>query len=195
MFSAQNGISSASGKGEARIVVVPDGHELARFAHYDDVNAVAFSPDGKFLATASGDALGRGAKGEARIVAVADGRELARVDHAGPVRAVAFSPDGKFLATASGATTARIVVVPDGRELARVDHAGPVRAVAFSPDGKFLATASWDNTARFWSTTLDDMLDQLCTGQGRNLSLGEWHRYLGDLPWRPTCGNWPMPKD
>ena len=85
--------------------------------------------------------------------------------------------------------------VPLFTTLARITHDGWVRAVAFSPDGKSLATGSGDNTARFWSTALDDMLHQLCTGHGRNLSSGEWRRYLGDLPWQATCKNWPTPED
>jgi hypothetical protein len=39
------------------------------------------------------------------------------------------------------------------------------------------------------------MLYQLCTGHGRNLSVNEWRRYLGDLPWQPTCESWPTPED
>jgi WD40 repeat protein len=140
------------------------------------------------LATASND-------GTARIVAVADGREITRVAHDDPVRAVAFSPDGQLLATVSGDGTARLVAVADGRERARISHDSWITAVAFSPDGRLLATAGDDGTSRLWSTDLDDMLHQLCTGRGRNLSPGEWRRYLGELPWQPTCESWPTPKD
>ena len=102
---------------------VPLVATLARITHDHVVQAVAFSPDGKFLATASGETFAEafgGAKGEVRIVAVVDGRELARITHDHQVKAVAFSPDGQSLATASADKTARIVAVVDGRELARI---------------------------------------------------------------------------
>ena len=113
----------------------PSGLSLANIAHDDGVTAVAFSPDGKLLATAS-------ASGTARLVAVAEGCELTRVTHDKGVTAMAFSPDGRLLATASYDDTVRLVaVVADGRELARISRDFPT-AVAFSPDGKLLATAS-----------------------------------------------------
>jgi WD40 repeat protein len=65
------------------------------------VDSVAFSPDGKFLATASYDKT-------ARIWEVQRGQEIHNLPHDGTVNSVAFSPDGKFLATASDDKTARI---------------------------------------------------------------------------------------
>ncbi|HEV8649163.1 MAG TPA: hypothetical protein VG276_07090 [Actinomycetes bacterium] len=67
--------------------------------HAANVNAVAFSPDGRRLTTASDDRT-------ARIWDAATGQERTRVVHGGAVLGVAFSPDGRWLATASGDGTA-----------------------------------------------------------------------------------------
>jgi WD40 repeat protein len=108
-----------------------------------DVNGVAFSPDGRLLATACDDET-------ARIWKVRSGEEHGRVTHDGFVRGVAFSPDGGLLATASFDLTARVWKVPGWQEAARFTHQQTVTAVAFDPDGRLLATASLDLTARVW---------------------------------------------
>ena len=69
--------------------------------HDDFVNAVTFSPDGKYLATASLDDT-------ARIWDAETGKQLTMMEHDDIVDAVTFSPDGKYLATASWDNTARI---------------------------------------------------------------------------------------
>jgi WD40 repeat protein len=65
------------------------------------VSGVAFSPDGRQIATASHDRT-------ARVWAVDGGSELMRVTHGGFVSGVAFSPDGRQIATASGDNAARV---------------------------------------------------------------------------------------
>jgi WD40 repeat protein len=60
------------------------------------VNEVAFSPDGRYVAAASGDWT-------AWVWEVNTGEEVTRLEHAGPVGRVAFSPYGKYLATGGGA--------------------------------------------------------------------------------------------
>lgn len=94
-------------------------------------DAVAFSADGKLLATA-------GPGGAARLWSVATGTQIRNL----PVscQAVAFSPDGRLLATAGGGDAARLWEVGTGRAV-RMVTAGPARDVAFSPDGALLATA------------------------------------------------------
>ncbi len=126
------------------------GRELARFAHDGAVRGVAFSPDGKLLATCGDDR-------HWRLWDVDEQRELQRRAHPLSVRpsrallSVAYSPDGHHVASAACDRTARIWVVSDGSELFRITHSHWVRDVTFSPDGALVASVGDDRRARVWS--------------------------------------------
>jgi WD40 repeat protein len=112
--------------------------------HGDVVYTLAFSPDGKRLASGGKDRT-------ARLWEVATGRgEQVLQAHAGSVSAVAFSPDGARLATASFDGTGRVWSLGTGQvEAVLGGHVKAVHAVAWSPDGRTLATAT-DQAIRLW---------------------------------------------
>jgi WD40 repeat protein len=123
-------------------------------AHQGVVLAVAFSPDGKLVATGSRDKT-------ARVFEARTGSEVARLAHQGAVYAVAFSPDGKLVATGSYDKTARVFEARTGREVARLAHTDEVNAVAFSPDGTLVATGGLDGTARVFEVRTGREVAQL----------------------------------
>lgn len=143
-------LTKAPTKASTRVWEVPSGRAVVFLTHERAVDAVAFSPDGKYLATGGFDRT-------ARVWEVASGREVARMTHEDSVRSVAFSLDGKYVASASAHFllsthdhTARVWEAATGRELARMTHPTSVLAVAFSPDGHYLATAGFDRGVRVW---------------------------------------------
>lgn len=162
-------VASADHAGMVRLWNVADpaapvrlGRPLSAVSFPSDIHsafAVAFSPDGRLLATGGDDHL-------VRLWNLTDpkhpkpvGKPLA--GHTNTVFAVAFSPSGNLLATAGADRTVRLWDLADpahpiavGKPL--VGHTGYIYSLAFSADGTSLASADADHTVRVWNipTTL-----------------------------------------
>ena len=159
------------------------------------VRSVAFSPDGKILAT--GDVDGT-------VAAVGRGHRPAR--SAAPLNAhsggnsVAFSPDGKTLATGGDDGTVRLWDVasrPAARRPSRGRFPGRSTSVAFSPDGKTLATGGDDGTVRLWDMATGRR-SAACRRHQRRAPSTRWRSARTARPWPPAattarsgCGTWP----
>ena len=112
---------------------------------------MAFSPDGKTLASGAGWVEKQavlGGSGEIRLWDVATGENIAtRESQPGKgcfsnlfaaVYSLAFSPDGKTIAS-GGSTTAELFDVATGKTIAAAEIGTPIWAVVYSPDGRTLA--------------------------------------------------------
>ena len=114
---------------------------------YDYIRSIAFSPDGRLVATGF---LYEGIK----VWEVDSAIKMRSLKgHTSRVNSLSFSPNNDWLASASRDRTVRLWDIEGGRELRALDkHDSEVRAVAFSPDGEWLASGGNDQTARLWRT-------------------------------------------
>jgi WD40 repeat protein len=134
--------------GEDRNVIlweVATGKQIAKLeGHAGGVFCVAFAPDGKALASASGHNV--------ILWDTLNGRrlgDLTGLDNT-PIRSIDFSPDGKFIAATSGGSIL-IWEAESGDRVAELSHhAGEGMSVAFSPDGKRIASGHSNGSVIQW---------------------------------------------
>ncbi|QMS90383.1 hypothetical protein HUN01_23385 [Nostoc edaphicum CCNP1411] len=123
---------------------------------FGGIFSVAFSPNGKLLAT--GDT-----NGEIRLYEVANSQQLLTCKgHTGWVWSVTFSPDGQVIASGSNDQTIKLWDTSTGQCLKTLEgHNGGVRSVIFSPGGQVLASGSDDQTVKLWNISTGKCLKTL----------------------------------
>ena len=137
------------------------------------VYSVAFSPDGRTLATG-------GSNSPVRLWDVDTQKQLGKplLGHFGPVYSVAFSPDGHTLATGGYDSTVRLWDVRTQTQLGQpLHHRNIVNTLAFSPDGRTLVTGDSTKTVRLWDVRTHAPLGKPLLGhkkrpRGRRLQPG-----------------------
>jgi WD40 repeat protein/serine/threonine protein kinase/TPR repeat protein len=129
---------------------------LQLIGHTDDVFAIAFSPGGRRIVTASWDKT-------ARLWDAGTGRQIMVLSgHTDRLIGAAFSPDGKRIVTCSHDKTARIWDSATGRQVLLLSgHTGQIDTAVFSPDGQRIVTASEDDTVRLWDASTGQVLMML----------------------------------
>jgi WD40 repeat protein/serine/threonine protein kinase len=156
-----------------------------------EVNSVAFSPDGRFLAAAGGD----------RAIKVWDSRtgHLIRTignAHTGYASSIAYHPDGKHLASVGADTRVKVWNLTTGRPVfdrpcGPVHIAGTAYAVAFSVDGERLAAGS-DGGVTTWDWRNDRPLHRFTGHEKRPISVAYSRdgQLLATGSWRGSVRLW-----
>ena len=162
--------------------------------HTDIVDSIAFSPDGKLLASGSADK-------SVRLWNPADGKEMKNLGtHANRVYSVAFSPDGKMLASGGADGVIKLWDVAAKKELKTLKlpknekqkpvlPPAPVTGVVFTPNGQQVVSIGMDRFVRLWDVkagkqvkemgpTPDDLYGVAFSRDGKSLATSGYAGYI-----------------
>lgn len=135
-------LATGGSDGRARLWAIDYGLPRQALENGATILSIAFSPDGKQLAT--------GDTSKVRIWDVDSLSQLQEFPHQCNVFDVEFDPSGDLLATACSDDRVRLWEIDTGQVILEFRHDDYVRAVAFSPNGKRIASTGGDRTARIW---------------------------------------------
>jgi WD40 repeat protein len=143
----------ASANDDLLVWDVADGQLLHRVAQHCWVTAIAFSPDGRVIATGHDDGQVRfwDARGQSLVGEIAA--------HPAAVSALAFAPDGQTLATAGEDRVVKTWHAVTHKPLGEfASHTDRVPSLSWSADGTLFSSAGWDTSARVWKPGTPDPL-------------------------------------
>src|SRR5579884_1257277 len=184
--------------------------------HQAPVWSVAFSPDGRYIASAGGERFGQ--RGEVIVWSVITGKPVRRLPGpTGTAWSVAFNPTGSLLAVAGGELQADrnfrksgVLILWDvarGKLVRTLAMPAALGAVAFSPDGRHLAAVSENDTITVWETATGQQrsssggvdISFRCLAfsrpDGKYLAFGEAHDAASGQPGRIRLWDWAKNKD
>jgi WD40 repeat protein len=150
------------------------GHERA-------INSVAFSSDGKTIASGSDDK-------KVKLWSLNSTQTQTLSSHNEDINSVVFSSDGKIIASGSDDKTVKLWSL-DGKLLNTLEgHNESVKSVIFSQDRKTIVSSSLDNTIRFWSLegkllkTLPIKIQPISSlafsPNGKTIAIASWNQTL-----------------
>ncbi len=145
-FSADSRLFAAGIIGEGvKLWDIATGRSLRALPIDTEDGSLAFSADGRLLASSDGD--------DVLVWDPTTGRQLRKLEgHTGSVRSVAFNADGRLLASASTNRTVKLWDVASGRIVHSMTARADLEFVRFSPDGRFIVAMEWTGSLLLWDT-------------------------------------------
>ncbi len=125
---------------------VADGTLLWNAKAEQEVERVAFSPDGKFLAAGGEDDL-------LRLFSPLDGKLLMTLPHTSGIDSLRWSRDGATLAAGEEDGILRLWRMPDGKQVGQAEVGGAINELDFTKDGKLLVAAGDKTGVRIFNTS------------------------------------------
>ena len=192
---SERGTYGASSSEDAVVVLwnFAGGGKPVRLRQHDQpVDAMAFSPDGRWLATGSRDAVIRLYDLSAEHP---EDSPLEVRGHEGRIGSLRFMTQGgkPWLVSGGYDKTIRLwdLSTTDPKAMAETavvlrGHDQLVSDVDLGPDGTFVASSSYDGTARVWPLTAEGLVALGCRRVGRVLDADTWNAVVGG-PYRPAC--------
>jgi WD40 repeat protein len=148
--------------------------------------AIAFSPDGRTLATGGlEDPI-------VRVWDVPTGKLIRELDQGSAgTKTLDFSPDGRILAVSGYAPVASLWDLATGARIGPTLRAGSRRAdIDLSPDGRELLMTAADGRGALWDIDPKSWAQRACRVANRTLTPEEWEEFLPGRPYEPACATW-----
>ena len=162
------GVGTAAGKTFLWNVATGYSYFYEGATHTDEVYALDFSPDSRWMVTGGADSVVRATE------VTKNGLARSVMTHGDWIEFIEFGPDNNWFASASDDNNLRIWNVETGIEKVRMEHNGFVTRIDISDNGAWIVSTGSDQTARVWDTVSGSEMMQIpLNGRGSSILFNE----------------------